>query len=80
MKIREHRGTLEDSLKTVAEIEPTLEAIAAHINKTDGSAISPDMITVEEYGYDPRVLWATHLVSVNGRAWGMTDGPIRGRS
>lgn len=71
MKIRAHREMLEDSMKTMKEIEPTIEAIAQYFNA------EPESITVEKYGtFDYRIGWDTYIVCVNGRAVGFTDGGL----
>jgi hypothetical protein len=36
-----------------------------------------DNIKVEPYGFDDRIGWDTYIVTVNGSAWGFTDGPLR---
>lgn len=35
-----------------------------------------DNVTVEPYSFDKRINWNTHIVCVNGDAWGFTDGPL----
>jgi hypothetical protein len=70
MKYRDHRGGLAESMETVREIEPTIDALAV-ILKVPSSAI-----TVEKYGgYDERIGWDTYLVCVEGQPVGFTDGP-----
>lgn len=83
MKIREHRGGLAESMKTVAEIEPTLEALTNYVNskisKYYKHTFTADEICIEKYGreIDTRIGWNTHLVSIKGYGvFGMTDGPI----
>lgn len=86
MKIRAHRGGLAESMATVAEIEPTSQAVADHITASwsrflNGETITPDMVTVEKYGVDSidtRIGWDTYIVTVGGRVFGMTDGPLQG--
>lgn len=71
MKYREHRGGLADSMKTVREIQPSLDALAVILK------VPPSSITVEKYGgYDKRIGWDTHIVCVEGRPIGFTDGPV----
>lgn len=80
MKIREHRGRLEDSMKTVAEIEPTLEAVTAHVNDRlkPWGPVSPERIAVRPYGgFDARIGWDTYIVVLEGYGpFGFTDGPL----
>lgn len=84
MKIREHRGSLDDSLQTVAEIEPTREAVAEHVARALSAflvPVTPAMIQVTEYSKDDRIGWDTYIVTVDGYGvFGFTDGPLRGAS
>lgn len=75
MKFREHRGSLEDSMKTMVELEPTLAALLEHLNKLEYPAdlkLTPtlrraDIAIGADTGQDPRIAWpACHLVSVVG--------------
>lgn len=36
-----------------------------------------DNVTVERYVHDDRNGWDTHIVCVNAKAWGFTDGPLQ---
>lgn len=77
MKYREQRGTLKDSMKTVVELPATRAALAAHLSVGFPTPCPADRITVKPYGgIDPRNGWDTHIVCVNGDAWGYTDGPL----
>jgi len=84
LKIRAHRGGLARSMATVAEIEPTAQAVADHITSAwawslDGKTVSPDSVKVEKYGtgIDTRIGWDTYIVTVDGSVFGMTDGPLK---
>ena len=76
MKIREHRGLLDDAMDTCREIEPTMEAV---VNEVLPSLpvflhIKPEDIHVTPYGYDKRIEWDTHIVFVDGYGvYGFTD-------
>ena len=84
MKIREHRGSLAESMETVCEIEPTLEAVVDHMHADKGwpglyAKVTPETVRVEKYGSgtDPRIGWNTHIVTIEGYGvYGFTDGPI----
>lgn len=80
MKIREHRGSLVDSMATVTVIEPTAEAIArlASLAMLDyGVAFTADQVKIEWYCYDPRIGWETYIVTLEGYGvFGFTDGPL----
>lgn len=64
MKYRDQRGGLKESMETVREIEPTIDALAVILK------VPPSAITVERYCYDKRINWDTYLVSVEGHAVG----------
>lgn len=71
MLFREHRGSLDETMETVVELDPTLEALIAHIGKLfmeeDLHPISK--IEVKYYGYDARIGWETYIVTSKG--WGV---------
>jgi hypothetical protein len=67
MKYRDHRGGLKESMETVREIEPTIDALAVILK------VPPSAITVETYGYDARIDWHAYLVAVEGRAVGFCN-------
>lgn len=78
--IREHRGGLNESMKTVRPVRDR-EHLVAIIRETlapFGKAIEPEQITVEPYGgLDSRIGWDTHLICIKGYGvWGMANGPI----
>lgn len=77
MKIRTHRETLEDAMATEQEIEPNIESVRAYFTK---GSFWPELykgdIKVEPYGFDERINWNTHIVTVDGNAIGFTDGPL----
>jgi len=77
MKIREHRGGLTESMATVAEIEPTIQSVVAHITNVWKKEISPDSINIKKYGIDTRIGWDTSIVTVeNHGVFGMIDGQL----
>jgi len=81
MKLREHRGGLAESMETVIDIPPTLEALKIAINNAfseyDVPEITADMITVKPYGFDERIGWDTHIVIIaDCSVYGFTDGPL----
>ena len=86
MRIRAHRGGLDESMATVAEIEPTAQAVADHITTAwklllgPGKTITPEIVKVGKYGdgIDTRIGWDTYIITVDGHGvFGMTDGPLR---
>jgi hypothetical protein len=79
MKVREHRGNLADSMRTVREVSGR-EELLAFIRATlapFGALVEPEHVKVEPYGRDERIGWNTHLIWIEGYGvWGMADGPI----
>lgn len=81
MKIREHRELLSDSMNTIAEIAPTIEAVAKFIRERlkdfPGVQIAPSLIHVKHYTYDDRIKWDTYIVTLDGYGvFGFTDSPL----
>lgn len=74
MRIRQHRELLEDSMKTVEEIQPTISAIRKYFKK---NSLMQDTyngkIVVKHYGFDERINWDTHIITIDGNAIGFTD-------
>lgn len=80
MKVREHRGSLDRSMGTMVEIEPTAEALVAWINGTIGPYLPKDVVPEDiSYRYqmfDARIGWESYLIHVAGfGVCGMLDGP-----
>lgn len=79
MKIRMHRGSLEESMATVEEIAPTEAAVRAFLTKhllfVD---VESAKIEVSFYTVDPRISWVVHLVTINGGACAYTDQLLEG--
>lgn len=73
MKFRPQRGGLDAAMKEVVDVEG-LTGLAAHL-KTLGWKF--ENVTVEPYGFDKRIGWDTHLVCVDGKPVGYTDGPAK---
>jgi len=69
MKYRDHRGGLAESMETVREIAPTIDALAVILK------VPPSSIRVDPYMWDHRINWDTHIVIVDGHPAGFTDGP-----
>ena len=36
----------------------------------------PGLLQVEPYGFDDRIGWDTHIVTIDGNAVGFTNGPV----
>ena len=70
MLYREHRGSLEDSMKTIFSIKSTKKDLSQIIG------CNIEDIEVKEYGYDDRIGWNTFIVLVKGIPVGFTDGDV----
>jgi hypothetical protein len=87
MKFREHRGTLEDSMKTIVEL-PDRAALIAHCRKLlapYGFEFQNSWLHVEPYAWfdsekphwDARIKWHTYIVTLDGYGvLGFTDGRV----
>lgn len=71
-KFRHHRGGLAASMETTVEVA-TLAELAAELQ---GAGWPSGTIVVAPYGFDDRIGWDTHIVTVDGAAVGFTDGPM----
>lgn len=79
MKFRWHRGGLNASMQTVVEFDGSAPALVALLMKDAARWLSPINVgdlAVEPYGFDDRIGWDTHIVTVKGEAVGFTDGAI----
>jgi len=83
---REHRGSLSDSLKTHVEIEPTMEALVAHLQKVfpegeiHNGPITADMIKITYYsGHDTAWghIWIVEFNAKNGVLGFLSDNIIK---
>jgi hypothetical protein len=66
-------------METLAEIEPTREAIAQYLRDQWGGLgydVEAKNITLEPYGWDNRIPAETYLVVLDGYAVAFTDTPI----
>jgi len=76
---RPHRGSLNDSLTEVVEVND-FPQLVRHMRREVERWYPIDQLPtlentkLEHYGYDERIGWDTYLVTVNGQAWGYTNG------
>ena len=66
-------------METVAEIEPTREAVARYLREQWGGlgfGVYPEDIETEAYCFDARTGWNTFLVLLDRKAVAFTDGFI----
>lgn len=82
MKLREHRGSLEESLGTSIELPNTMEALIAALRQSiqmPNLEITKDTVHVQWYAYDPRLdppdVW---IVTIKGYGvYGFTDSDVK---
>jgi hypothetical protein len=78
---RPHRGSLNDSLTEVVEINDFAQLVRHMRREVEGWYPEDELPTeqntkLEPYGFDKRIDWDTYLVTVDGKAWGYTNGPL----
>lgn len=72
MLFRFQRGSLEDSMKTVVEVD-SIEKLTAILRE---AGYPLGLIRLYPYGYDLRIQWNTHVVTIDGMAVGFTNGAL----
>jgi hypothetical protein len=84
MKLRQHRGSLAESLATEVEIYNTLHALSTYIArdlKQFGVSVEPEHVSVSFYAHDPRIPSDVYLVEVEGYGvYGFTNKPLQADS
>lgn len=68
---RDHRGSLEDSMKTVQEME-SFKDLQKHLFSIYGKG----EITIKPYTFDSRIDWETYIVCIDGKAVGFTNDGV----
>jgi hypothetical protein len=78
-KFREHRGSLEDSMKTVRPCY-SFEELYAYCRVLLWPwyiEFTKEQLHIKPYGYDERIDWDTHIVTLDGYGVvGWTNGDI----
>jgi hypothetical protein len=81
-RVREHRGSLVDSMNTLAAVADR-EALIALMRDSFANfptfVLDPEKVKVSPYfGRDDRINWdQTYIVEIEGYGvWGFTDGPL----
>jgi len=76
---RDYHGSFDRSMKTVQEFE-NREALVKYLqDDIDQFNTGRDCnnITIEPYGFDPRIGWDCHIVHLKGYGvFGFTNGPV----
>jgi hypothetical protein len=77
MKIRAQKGTFEESVQVIADIENNPEDVKAYL-EWQGIVVDGPVDSVW-YTPDPRINWKdTYLITVNGLAAAFCDEPLKG--
>lgn len=62
---RSHKGFLNESMQTIVEVNSITE-LGNHILSQCGSFGDKAVLEINHYGFDHRIGWNNHTVSVNG--------------
>ena len=77
VQVREHRGSLDESMQTVFEI-CDLADLDREIARRIG--VANPHVSIKPYGRDPRTGWDTHIITVTGYGvFGFKQRPGAGR-
>lgn len=79
---RPHRGSLDEAMRSVIEVfsfDQLVRHMRREVHHMENIYPADDLPTVdntklEHMGLDERIGWDTYLVTVNGKAWGYTNG------
>lgn len=71
-----HRGSLDESMQTAVCIDDSIDEVRAYLFDHGMESNDSDRIQILPYGYDDRIDWHNHIVTVNGDAVAFTDGPL----
>lgn len=70
MLFREHRSTLADSMATTIPLASDKQSLVKHINSLniflDNRVITEEEVIVKPYGFDDRIKWDSHIVTILG--------------
>lgn len=80
IKYRPHRHLLADSMHEMREVDSFAELVRCMRSEVQSwypadQLPTEDNTAVKPYCRDDRIGWDTYIVTVNGQAWGFTDGP-----
>lgn len=75
-KYRDHKGSLEESLKTVQEFNNRTELVDYLKTNLPEIKFSGEDVSIDPYTYDERLKWDVHVVTISGDAVGFTNGPV----
>lgn len=80
MKFREHKGHLDDSMKTVVDVtnrEVLVKLLQSQLHPY-GFVFGDEDLKVKPYCFDDRIGWDTYIVTIKGYGVaGFTDGPAQ---
>ena len=78
MKVRPSSSfmSLDESMERVVDIESREQLMRYLREHYDFWRPTEENVTCEEYGFDERIGWDTHLICVDGKAALISDGPL----
>lgn len=78
MRFRFHRGSLEESLQTVREVQ-SLDDVRELLVREVGLSLLPEhfKLTCRYYTHDKRIDWQTWIVLNDGLPVGFSDGELK---
>ena len=81
VKYRPHRGSLAAAMAEVVEVQDFVGLVNHMRSEVVSYYPSHRLPTIETtevkpYAYDSRIGWDTYMVTVDGQAWGFTNGPL----
>ena len=72
MKIRQHKGSLDDSMQTLTELDGSLSALNQYIQQTCGLPLKS--ISLYDDRPDTRIDWAkTYIITTESGVFGFAD-------
>lgn len=81
MQLREHKGSLHESMATVKRLDATRDALLSVVRAElahFGITFPDDAMRLVHYGRDDRIGWDCYVVTVDGYGvFGFIDGPLR---
>lgn len=69
MKVRPLRGSFREAMELVADVAPNAEAVQEWAGLRG-------RVEVSQYIFDDRNGWDTHIIVIDGKPCGFSDGPL----
>jgi hypothetical protein len=76
MRVREHRGNLQDSLATEFNADSKQQLVES-MSKSLAMVVNTTDVKIEFYTIDPRDNWGdTYIITYKGSVFGFSDGML----